>query len=853
MSDRYRFDRFELRPVERLLLRDSSPVLLGPRAFDVLLMLVVHRNRLVAKAELLDRVWPGRVVEEGNIQVQISALRKVLGPHAIATIPGLGYRLAVAVNEGSEAAAAPPVSVPPAGLSHAPASPTNLPAVLDPLIGRDDDLAELRSLLAQHRLVTLVGCGGVGKTRLAQEAARARFDSHPRGVWWVDLAALSSAQAVVPSIAMAVNVPLGKADALAHLVRSLMRHSLLLVFDNCEHLAADVAAIVRTLLEGTEGIRVLATSREALKVPGEQLYPLMPLELPPPGTPLARARRYGALHLLERRATAADRRFQLTNANLADATELCRQLDGVPLAIEMAAARIPLFGVRGLRQELGNRLDLLQAPSRDAPSRQKNLRFTLEWSHSLLDGDEQTLLRRLSVFAGSFRLQAVQAAATQPLNEWTAVDALSGLVDKSLVKLTQLEPPRYRLLETTRLFAGEKLAAAGEVDHMHRRHGLAMAALAHDAQRTRRSNRAIRILAVYLPDYDDLQVAFDRACRRDDAEVAAVVLSLLRLIDFLRGLYSSSSHRVEEAARLLTHASRSGQARLHWFIATCSWVTLPGVSRLDSARSAVTLWRSIGDPHELYRSLAVAATESARVGDYLAAAEALREAREVENPSWPARVLVVRRVHEGWVALCRGDAAHYRDCLSQALALCEQEGEDEMANFSRIWLADASMMTGNVAACIALSRVVIETGRAFDQAEHLGRALCLHCEALLSIGDDEGARAVAAEALAIIEPDTVDWLYLLWCAGVLAERCGRHADAVRLLAECEEARDKDDPWTYPIHARLEENRIATIKASLGDEACLQPRSWGARLGSERARQLAQVVLAGPPAAPEPSR
>ena len=368
---------------------------------------------------------------------------------------------------------------------------------------------------------------------------------------------------------------LGKGKGLPELVRALSGRRLLLVLDNCEHLVAPLAEAVRAVLAGTEHVSILATSQQPLRLKGEHVYKLMPLEVPPAGVGLEQARRFGALALLESRVAAADGRFVLKAADLDRAVELCRQLDGVPLAIEMASARLPMLGFEELQRQLGSRLDLLRAAVRDVPPRQQSLRLTLDWSHSLLSRAEQALLRRLSVFAGNIRLDVAQAAAAgDDMDALTFLEAMGGLVDWSLVKLADHETPRYRLLETTKIFALEKLDAAGETETMYARHGRAMAVLAEQAADDPRSDRVSSWLERFLPDYEDLQLAFDRSCQRHDGDVGAAVLAVLRQMDALRGLFASSGHRVEQAYALLAHASPLGQARLHSFIASVGWVTV---------------------------------------------------------------------------------------------------------------------------------------------------------------------------------------------------------------------------------------------------------------------------------------
>jgi predicted ATPase/DNA-binding winged helix-turn-helix (wHTH) protein len=832
-----RFGRFELRPTERQLLDDGKPVRIGARAFDLLLVLVAHRGALVTKAELLDRAWPGLIVEEANVQVQVSALRKVLGPDAIATIPGLGYRLSVSTEPqpmeglGTATSAAAPLL-----------TSSNLPRAFEVPIGRESALRTLCDLLEAHRLVTVSGEGGVGKTCVAMAAARSHATLSSRAVWWVDLAAVSSADQVASAVAMAACLSLGVGDTLARLVRALSPHNMLLVLDNCEHLAQAVGGVVQAILEGAPGVHILATSQQALKTKGEVAYRLTPLSVPKEGATLAQARECGSLQLLERRASAVDRRFAVTEEHLSEAVALCRYLEGVPLAIEMAAARLPVLGFAGIQPLLAAPLDRLRAELIATPERQRSLRRTLDWSHSLLSRDEQVLLRRLSTFTGSFRLEVAQAAtAFADLDDARVVDALVGLVEKSLVKLVEIDPPRYRLLQTTRSYAAEKLVVAREVEEMRSRHGKALASLAEVAQRPDRDLTSTSWLATYLPDYDDLDAAYWNACSQGEADVAAAVVVPLRLMDQFRGLFSNSSRRLRPVQDLLQRADPLSQARLHGFVASCGWIDSPPGSRLESARRAVTLWRELDRVRELHGALAIAATESARNGDHAAAAELIRESREIERPEWPDRSVAVRLIHEGWVALFCGDNARYRDRMRAAMALCDRGGELVMANAVRLLLASATLSAGDFDESIVLARSAVEGLRDSYQTDHLGHALTVLCEGLLASGDVDAARDVAIQALSKSDPEAVHHVDLIRAIAILAASAGDAATAAQLLGYVDSAMRTDAPAADALLG-MAQKAGRDLDALLGLDKALALRSSGARMTHTEASRKAMQSL-----------
>ena len=469
----YAFGNYVVNREARQVLAGGSPAKLGPRAYDVLVALIERRDRVVTKSELLDVVWPGLVVEENNLQVHIWALRKLLGPQTISTIPGRGYRFTAKLASDFEAAEDVAVALLPATTE---IDDANEPRAA--LFGRESDLVVLPQWLRSHRLVTAVGSGGIGKTTLAK-AVVAQMNAVPEsgfrdGAWLVDLSALTDGAQLAPAIARALTVTLGAGTATAALARSLANRHALIVLDNCEHLLLPAAALIVELLNVAPQLHVLATSQEPLKLPGEQLYRVLPLALPDLIT-LEHAERAGAVCLFVERARQTDLRFALTEENVALVVDICTQLDGVALAIELAAARVALLGVNGVRDRLGQRLSLLSS-SRNTmglTARYQTLRAALHWSHGLLNTEQQMVFRRLGVMSGRFSLEAAQQVASDAgIDQWAVLDHLGALVEKSLIAA---EPdPRgemsYRLLETMRHFALERIAQSGDEATTRERH-----------------------------------------------------------------------------------------------------------------------------------------------------------------------------------------------------------------------------------------------------------------------------------------------------------------------------------------------------------------------------------------------
>jgi predicted ATPase/DNA-binding winged helix-turn-helix (wHTH) protein len=464
---------FELQVRERRLLSNGQPVPLGSRALDVLIALVENAGELVSRRKLIDRVWGDLAVEENNLNVQVSALRRILGSHLIATIPGRGYCFTPRPSTPSQ----PQAGYTPERLK------SNLPASLPRLIGREQDLAELDELTHAHRLVTILGAGGIGKTLLAQHLLRRHEARFRHGVCFVELSTLPDAQAIPGVIAAALRIQPSGGEPIAGLVNAIEPLEIMVVLDNAERFLEGVAHVARALHDAAPGLRLLVTSQAPLKLAAERLHRVQALSVPRARMSAQDALSYGAVALFVDRAQAADSRFVLTDEAAPAAIDLCAALDGLPLAIELAAWRAPTLGVQSLVESMHQPLRLLATSNLDVPQRLRTLRNALAWSHGLLDEREQIVLRRLSVLVGSSDLGLIQSVVCDPrvegpIDESAAMDALSTLVERSLVTVvpgwrTEL---RYKLLDTPKAFAKEQLVAANEEALIGRRHAMALAA-----------------------------------------------------------------------------------------------------------------------------------------------------------------------------------------------------------------------------------------------------------------------------------------------------------------------------------------------------------------------------------------
>ncbi|AUT75629.1 transcriptional regulator [Paraburkholderia hospita] len=453
--------RFQVDLGTRELRRDGVAIPVGARAFDILAVLASASGRLVTKDELLSVVWPQTIVEENNIHVHLSALRKILGSdrNLVLTIPGRGYQICV---RRSELAVPSSLGVP------MRVAPSNVA-----LVGREMAIQRVLAMLDSSRLVTLVGTGGVGKTRLALEVARRAEQDAAEPTYVVELSGLTTRDSMVDAIMEACGQPTGCAGVPEGGVACALSdlRGLMLV-DNAEHLIAHVAEIVEALFATNNHVRIVVTSRERLRISPEQTFRVDPLETPPADASQTDILAHSAVRLFLQRASAMQVTVDADGRQLQLVGELCRRLDGIPLAIELAVARVADLGLDGARRCLDDRMAFLTGGYRTARLRHQSLRATFDWSHALLSHSERTLFRRIAIFDGLFTLDWVGAVACDTtLSLSNAIAGTDALVAKSLLNV-QMEGPRvlYWLYESTRAYALQKLRDEDELEAISVRH-----------------------------------------------------------------------------------------------------------------------------------------------------------------------------------------------------------------------------------------------------------------------------------------------------------------------------------------------------------------------------------------------
>jgi predicted ATPase/DNA-binding winged helix-turn-helix (wHTH) protein len=476
------FGPFRLFPGARAFEKDGVPVALGNRALDILMVLVERAGEVVSQRELIARVWRGLVVDPGNLRVHMAGLRKALGEHRgeryIANVTGQGYCFVAPVSRETAAGRPTRVAAYPCATAR---QHLVLPPVLARMVGRDEAVRIITADLIAERFVTIIGPGGMGKTTVAVCVSHAMLEEFADAVCFVDLGDITDPNLVVTTVASKLGLTIQTDDVLPALLLCLRTLRILLVLDNCEHMIDASATLAERIYREAHGVHILATSREAMRVEGEHVYWLPPLESPAPDSRLnsADAFKFPATKLFLDRAAASGSRLELSDEDASTVAGICGRLDGIPLAIEFAAARVAAHGITGTADLLKTRLGLHWPGRRTALPRHQTLHALLDWSYSFLTESERLVLRRLAIFVGLFALEAAKSiACDDELAETQVVCALDSLVAKSLITtVAASESPRYRLLETTRVYAMEKLEESREKPMTARRHAQYFASL----------------------------------------------------------------------------------------------------------------------------------------------------------------------------------------------------------------------------------------------------------------------------------------------------------------------------------------------------------------------------------------
>ena len=737
------FGPYRLLTAQRLLLEGNERVRLGGRAYDILSALVERAGQVVSKAELIARAWPTTTVEEASLTIQVSALRRALGDgqgqnRYIATVVGRGYNFVARTREEEPSQASPPPSVVPAVLH-------NLPFAITRMIGREEIVTTLVAQLSRQRLVTVVGPGGIGKTTVALAVAERTIGAHEDGVWLVDLAPLRDPNLVPSAVAGVLGLEIRTENPLPALVAALKDNRMLLLLDNCEHVIDAAADLAEALLSGTSGVNILATSRERLRVSGEGQYRLRPLNTPGPASTLtvAEAMTSPAVQLFVERVIAVAEDFALTDGNVPRVVEICRRLDGLPLAIEFAAPAVALLGVDNLAARLDSTLSLLTAGRRTSSPRHQTMRAVIDWSYSLLSAREQRLLQTLGVFAGEFTIEAATAVSAEE-NE-TQIDILNCLVDlvaKSLVVAdVSGTQSRFRLLGTTSVYASDKLHESGEHERISRRQAEHYQDLFERAEAEALTRPANEWLKDYAREIDNLRSALDWAFSPNGDATIGVALTAAAVPLWTRlSLLLECRTRVERALVALTTASAGARREMKLQAALGASLNFTGGTVreiLIAWTSALDLAERVGDIDYQLRALFGLWTHETQL--------ALGYARQFAAlAATPADRLVGERM-VGISSFHRGNHSDARHHLERVIAegSAHQSGSSIRFQFdeqlvARTFLALILWLQGFPNQATQMAEDAVERARAADHPNSLCQALArAACPVALWVGDLE--------------------------------------------------------------------------------------------------------------------
>ena len=636
--------------------------------------------------------------------------------------------------------------------------PTNLPRQPTPLIGRDAELGHVSELLSQHQMVTVTGTGGVGKTRITLEAGAKLLDRFPDGVWLVELAAISDASLVPGAVTTALGIDTSSAKTPLEAMLSRLRHQdLLLLLDNCEHVIEAAAAMVEALLAVAPRLRVLVSSQEPLGIAGEHIFRLPSLSVPKQAQLQAEeALRGGAVQLFVDRAKAVDRRFALDDRNASTVAAICRRLDGIPLAIEMAAARAPMLGVEKLAQKLDERFRVLTGGRRTALPRQQTLRATLDWSYGLLSERERTVLRRVAIFAGGFTLEgAGSVAGDDAIDEFEVIDILSHLVARSLVVADTDDGggTRYRLLETTRAYALEKLAEANQSAAIERRHAMFVRDLFDRAYSDWYTLPDVDWCNAYLPERDNLRNALDWALGpHGEPAIGIEIAGTSHPVWWELSLMAEGRQRMEGMAPHVDESVPPKAAGRFWLAFGRYWMNVAPMRSSEARARATTLLRQAGLPVEVaYTLLSYARTLPATPEFEAQAEQALAEAWPLVERTRLPRLLGLYFAARGY-RLVASNPALAREHLESALSHWRAAGAEGQLLNDLGNLADLTWTTGDLPRAVASMREALALVRSssLSNRQVLGGILGNLAGALIEQGDLDDGLAAMREAIPLI-------------------------------------------------------------------------------------------------------
>ena len=804
----YRCGDFHLDPANRKFTRSGADIPLEPRTLAVLVQLVSRAGALVTRNEILDAVWGHRHVTRSALNRSIALARRAFSddaeePKYIQTVHGAGYRYI-----------GPLERLEPALSGQTPrfvvASSTRLPARIEPLIGREHDLVTLADLFRSHRAVTVVGTGGMGKTQCALECARNLAAGFPDGVWFFDLAPMQSAAEWLNAMAAALAVPLGeRPELLPKILPALQSRRALIVLDNCDRIAGEVGRLLSGLLRGTEALQVLATSQKPLNFAGEQLMWLPPLALPQDASrgrcELPDIESAPAVQMLLTRIRATQPHFSLTAANAPPVAEICRRLDGMPLALELAATRFALLSPEQVLQRLDHRFRFLTGETAGRDPRHSNLLAMLDWSYSLLSCEEQQLLSWLGVFLQGWTMEAaVDLAGSLGHDAEKVLELLSGLVSKSLVSVTPgFDAPRYHLLESVREYALGRLRTSGEEARARDAQLACVAHMCAQAHRDIVGGRMRETVAALAQEHGSISGALEHAADCETTRPTGLaIVGALTLYIKARGpldvglkwsrLALTGTEMIdcaEKARALLCHGITAAHLR--------DGKESPEDYLLEAARLA----RSHDDPWTEAYASAYWSMWQANSGHTAAAAEALTVTCDIAERLDDPLLRGLAGLARGWIHMTNGDSSAAVETLGRA---CEFGADEHQRHFIRVYLG---------LALIGLGRYVTAAAVLYEATA-----------TVIELGNVRGAAACVE------------------CCGYICEKLGHWQDGARLLGAARAVRERTEVPLFNFWLPHNRAAHAALEARLGAQEYAACSRAGAAMREEEAINAASLRL-----------
>jgi len=796
------FGPFSLRVGERLLTRDGVPLDLGGRAMDVLLALIAKANAVVSKEELLAQAWPGVVISDGSLRYQITMLRQALGDgqdgaRYVSNIVGRGYCFVAKI-------ARTPIEPDVRGDRDEATVEPGLPVQPSLLVGRTEDLAAVSTQLAKGRFVTLVGTGGVGKTTVAIRTGHDLLADFAGAVVFVDLATLADPSLVPTAIASMLRLSVRSVDPVPSLISYLRERRMLLILDNCEHVIAAAASLAERIFQAAPAIHILATSREALRVQGEYVHLLNPFASPPdlPGLGVRDILMYPATRLFVDRAGASGSTFDLNGIDAPIIANICRKLDGVALAIELAARRVSTYGLHQTAALLDERLALSWLGQRGAQPRHQTLQATLDWSYELLDVHERLVLCRLCVFVGHFSLDAARHVAdAEDLTKGQIVTAIASLAEKSLLAIRQSGAfTQYRLLESTRTYALSKASEATVNDASLRhalyfRQRLQQMAAAHEA-----SSRAAGHAPEGASDVADLanvRAALTWCFGQNRATDLGVSLASAAVPAFMaRSLLAECHSWSKRALAALTPAMRGSATEMHLQAAI-------GLSQMFTRGNSDEVRAALERSLEVAEALDDAASQvqllgrlqifHERIGDFVESLSYAQRCARVASTIDDATAVAAANSLVGLCNHLLGDQPQARRLLEAALAGSPDSLQDssiysgfDLRNRACIALARTLWLQGYPSQAVVLAQRAVDEARQLDHPVTLCIALIWAVSVYLWVGDLERAEQDIHRFIAYAKAHSLT-PYLAVGRGVKGELAVRRGDAahgVQAIQDC---------------------------------------------------------------------